>query len=65
MKKLAKLLLRKETLRTLTEVKLARVVSGADADTVLVGPPTDLKHCLAAAVDATFGKTCPATAIVQ
>ena len=49
MKKLAKLLLRKETLRTLTRVQLTRIVAGTDADPALAGPPTGLKECPVAA----------------
>jgi len=49
MKKPAKLLLCKETLRTLTEVKLVHVVSGTDTNPALAWPPTALKECPAAA----------------
>jgi hypothetical protein len=55
MKKPAKLLLRKETLRTLCDVKLTRVVAGADPETALGSEPTDLKMCHAAAVVVTAG----------
>jgi hypothetical protein len=50
MKKPAKLLLRKETLRAVSNVKLTRILAGADPETALAGEPTDLKHCLAADV---------------
>jgi len=55
MKKPAKLLLRKETLRTLCDVKLTRVFAGADPGAALAGEPTGLKECLAAAVVVTAG----------
>ena len=45
MKKPAKLLLRKEMLRTLSGMQLARAAAGADA--ALAGVPSDLLHCVA------------------
>jgi hypothetical protein len=50
MKKPAKLLLRKETLRTLSDVQLTRLVAGTAPDPDLAAPPSDLKHCVAAAI---------------
>jgi hypothetical protein len=58
MKKPAKLRLRKETLRTLSDVQLTRAVTGAYLDTALVGEPTALKECLAAAGSPTDLKHC-------
>ncbi len=49
MKKPAKLLLRKETLRTLARATLGRAVGGAESDPPLIAPPSDLKHCVAGA----------------
>jgi hypothetical protein len=50
MKKPAKLLLRKETIRTLSLVQFPGVVAGGDP--AFDGPPSDLKHCVAAAIAA-------------
>jgi hypothetical protein len=48
MKKPAKLLLCKETIRTLSVVQFARVSAGAEP--ILAGPASDLKHCVTAIV---------------